>query len=112
MVAELAFGFWTNLFGHRFDRAVWVPGLYRVFPRFRRVTGTPLSRSAVARRFDYLRTLRNRIAHHEPIFTRSLAEDHESLLEVADWMYPDLRVWIENVSTCTAIIAARPEITQ
>jgi hypothetical protein len=98
MVAELAFGFWTNLFGHRFDRAVWVPGLYRVFPRFRRVSGTPLSRSAVARRFDYLRTLRNRIAHHE------------SLLEVADWMYPDLRVWIENVSTCNAIIAARPPI--
>lgn len=110
LVAELPFGFWTNLVGHRFDRLVWVPGLYKAFPRFRRVTGTALSRTAVARRFDYLRNFRNRIAHHEPIFRRSLAADYASLLEVADWMYPTVRAWIENVSTCAALIAARPEI--
>jgi hypothetical protein len=111
IVAELSFGFWTNLFGHRFDRALWVPGLHRVFPRFRRATGTALTRSLIAQRFHHLRKLRNRIAHHEPIFRRALEADYASLLEVADWMYPTLRAWIENVSACAALIAARPEIT-
>jgi hypothetical protein len=84
LLSELSFGFWTSLFGHHFDRMLWVPGLYRAFPHFRRVMGKPIRRPAVAKRFHYLRKLRNRIAHHEPIFTRSLADDHESLLEVAD----------------------------
>ena len=111
MLTDLSpFGFWTNLVGHRFARAVWVPGLYRAFPRFRRVTSTPIARPLVAHRFDYLRNFRNRIAHHEPIFTRSLAADYASLLEVADWMYPDLRAWIESVSIFPALIAARPEV--
>jgi hypothetical protein len=110
LLAELSFGFWASLFGHHFDRALWVPGLHRAFPRFRRVTGKPISRPIVAQRFHYLRKLRNRIAHHEPIFTRSLVDDHASLLEVADWMYPDLRAWIESVSTFPALIASRPEI--
>jgi hypothetical protein len=110
LLAELSFGFWTSLFGHHFDRVLWVPGLHRAFPRFRRVTGKPISRPIVAQRFHYLRKLRNRIAHHEPIFTRSLAADSASLLEVADWMYPDLCAWIERVSIFPALIAARPEV--
>ena len=68
LIAELSFGFWTNLVGHRFARVVWVPGLHRAFPRFRRVSGAPIARQPVAYRFDYLRNFRNRIAHHEPIF--------------------------------------------
>jgi hypothetical protein len=110
IVAELSFGFWTNLFGHRFDRALWLPGLRRVFPRFRRATGTALTRSLIAQRFHHLRKLRNRIAHHEPIFRRALEADYASLLEVADWMHPTLRAWIENVSACAELITARPPI--
>jgi hypothetical protein len=110
LIAELVFGFWTNLFGHRFDRAIWVRGLHRAFPRFRRVTGRALARPVIARRFDYLRALRNRIAHHEPVFTRSLASDYASLLEVADWMYPDLRAWIASVSAVPTLLTARPPI--
>jgi hypothetical protein len=67
LIAELSFGFWTNLVGHRFARAVWVPRLHRAFPRFRRVTGTPIARQPVAHRFDYLRNF----ATASPITNRS-----------------------------------------
>jgi hypothetical protein len=45
----------------------------------------------VQRLLDYLRTFRNRIAHHEPIFGRHLAADYTSILEVAGWICPDTR---------------------
>ena len=45
----------------------------------------------VQRPLDYLRTFRNRIAHHEPIFGRHLAADYTSILEVAGWICPDTR---------------------
>jgi len=80
-------------------------------PHFRGVTGKPIRRPAVAQHFHYLRKLRNRIAHHEPIFARSLLDDHESLLEVADWMYPDLRAWIASVSPLPRLLAVRPQLT-
>ncbi|WP_216644572.1 hypothetical protein [Candidatus Thiodictyon syntrophicum] len=34
------------------------------------------------------RTLRNRIAHHEPIFTRHLEADYRSLVNVTGWICP------------------------
>lgn len=66
------------------------------------------SRRFVAERFDYLRFLRNRIAHHEPIFMRMLARDYASLLEVAEWMSPDLADWTDGVSICVDLIRAKP----
>jgi len=108
LLAELSFGCWTSRFGHHVDRTLWVPGRYRAFPHVRRVTGTPIRRPTVAKRFQYLR---NQIAHHAPIFTRSLSDDHESLLEVAGRMDPDLRAWIASVSTLPRLLAVWPQFT-
>jgi hypothetical protein len=108
IVAELSFGFWTTLLSRRFEHTLWTPGLRRAFPRFHLVRKTSVSRRLVADRFDGLRAFRNRIAHHEPIFTRPLAKDYASLLEVSEWMYPDLADWTDGFGSCTQIIAAKP----
>lgn len=104
LVATLTFGFWVSLLGrggqsgqHRkgksdYEMTLWRPALSRAFPNAR------LSRSAAHHQLDYLRTFRNRIAHHEPIFTRHLAADHTSILKVTGWMDLDVERWIVHHS--------------
>ena len=51
-----------------------------------------------------LRTVRNRIAHHEPVFARDLARDHERIVEVVGWITPGTRRWVEHHSRVPAIL--------
>lgn len=104
MVAALSFGFWISLLGHggrvddsgrkaNYEMTLWRPALRGAFP----------CREALTRRqahspLDHLRVLRNRIAHHEPIFRRHLSRDHERILEVTGWISPGAREWIESHS--------------
>ncbi len=104
VVAELPFGFWVSLLGRggqprhpgtmkkNYEMILWRPALYKTFPHSRR------NRSATHKPLDYLRTLRNRIAHHEPIFTRHLKKDYQSILEVTEWICPKTADWIKHHS--------------
>lgn len=111
VVAALAFGFWVSLLARggrlpgqnsrraNYDMTLWRPALFRAFPNARK------ARADVHRPLDYLRTLRNRIAHHEPIFTRHLAADHASILDVSGWICPNTRDWITHHSRVPDILA-------
>jgi hypothetical protein len=70
VVAELPFGFWTELLSRRYDMTLWRPALHRAFPNYHD------SRQALHVGLYHLSKLRNRIAHHEPIHHRHLAADH------------------------------------
>lgn len=110
IVAALPFGFWVSLLGRgglgrggrkaNYDMTLWRPALFRAFPGAR-----PLPRAEVHRRLDYLRTFRNRIAHHEPIFARHLAADHDSILRAAGWVSSGVRAWIEEHSRVPHLLA-------
>jgi hypothetical protein len=105
IVEELPFGFWTTMLGRRYEHSLWAPALRAAFPRFRLFCGRTPSRNEIASRFDYLRELRNRIAHHEPIFQRNLRADYESLLEAARWMHEDLAEWTDRFCGCAWLLA-------
>jgi hypothetical protein len=92
LVAALDFGFWTGLFSNYYlfqsspDRRLWPHGLGRVFPN---CSGKPpLSR--ISGRLNEVRHLRNRIFHHEPIWRRNLREDYEKIIELVQWMSPEV----------------------
>ncbi|GEO81270.1 hypothetical protein ROR02_14010 [Pararhodospirillum oryzae] len=114
MVAALSFGFWVSLLGKggkqagssvsaNYEMAFWRPALHRAFPKVK------AKRGDVHEPLDYLRTLRNRIAHHEPIFKRDLAADHTSILMVAGWICPVTRDWIAYHSRVPEILALPKE---
>jgi hypothetical protein len=104
VVAELSFGFWVSLLGkggrgrapdsrkRNYDMTLWRKAIYKAFPHSR------LSRADTHKPLDYLRTLRNRIAHHEPIFTRHLEADFQSIVNVTGWICPSTAAWIEHHS--------------
>lgn len=111
VVAELSFGFWVSLLGRggrgtapdyrkkSYDMTLWRPALYKAFPHSR------LSRADTHRPLDYLRTFRNRIAHHEPVFSRHLEKDYQSIIEVAGWICPDTAEWISHHSRVEELLA-------
>jgi len=103
VVASLTFGFWTSLLANRYHKALWVPAVHLAFP------GYSGRRGALQQELESLRRLRNRIAHHEPVFNRDLAADHRSVLRVLGWISPAAQAWVEHDSRLPAVIAARPD---
>ena len=106
MVAELSFGFWERLLSKgpkgAYEMKLWRPALHKAFPHARK------KRSEVHLPVQHLRVLRNRIAHHEPIFARHLAQDYRSLTDVLGWISPEIRRWVEHHSNIHAVLAQRP----
>ena len=113
VVAELSFGFWISLLGSGgrtdptgrkadYERTLWRPALRGAF-----AFCETLTRKQAHGPLNDLRTLRNRIAHHEPIFARRLEEDYESILEVTGWISPGTRAWIERCSRVSMLLPLR-----
>lgn len=110
LVAALPFGFWVALLGRggrggvlgapkrNYEMTLWRPCLHKAFPHAR------VSRVQAHQPLDYLRTLRNRIAHHEPVFARHLAADYRSILTVTGWICPKTRDWISHHSRIEDIL--------
>jgi len=108
IVAQLHFGFWTQLTSSRFETDLWLPCLQAAFANYILVEGRPLRRNVVARNLIRIRMLRNRIAHHERIFHYDLQLRYEEILSVCAWMYDDLRDWIEHHFSIRTNLSQRP----
>lgn len=94
IIPELTFGFWTSLFDVRYEKILW-PWLLKpvvpIMPRQIRI------RKNLSKRFNHIRTLRNRIFHHEPIWHwRDLQNQHADLLEAIRWVNPAMKVFVES----------------
>jgi hypothetical protein len=106
VVAALSFGFWVSLFSSgrsaNYEMTLWRPGLRLALPTF---GGT---RAELYLRLHSLRLLRNRVAHHEPIFRRHLAADHASVLGLLGDISPGFASWVAGFDEIPAILAQRP----
>lgn len=111
LVAALPFGFWVSLLGRggklengnraNYEMALWRPCLRRAF-----VSSEPMTRRHVHSELDDLRKLRNRIAHHEPIFRRDLASDYARILDALGWISPEVAAWVQQQSRVEEVLAA------
>ncbi len=109
LVASLSFGFWVSLLGKggrsvaggkcNYDMTLWRPALFRVFSRGRR------SRTEMRNALDGLRLLRNRVAHHEPVFDRNLDDDSDSILQITGWICPYTQAWVRHHSRVPELLA-------
>ena len=57
---------------------------------------------------EALRTVRNRIANHEPIFGRKLMGDFQKILELTAFRCPTRMAWVLRHQQAQALITARP----
>lgn len=100
VVAELNFGFWRYLVASRYDRSLWRTTLFRAFPG--------RDRREVERHLAALHSVRNRIAHHEPIHHLDLTDLRARALTLASWVDAGAATWIADGDTVGRLLRARP----
>jgi len=108
VVAELNFAFWEKTLVVGQDTRLWIPHLHTVFPGIPSPTPAPAARATAFNTLQHIRHFRNRIAHHEPIFARTLADDYARIREVIRWRRPVAADWMDKIERITGLLAARP----
>lgn len=108
VIPELKFVFWQNMFTGRHDTRVWNMHLHRIMPHLDKTKAVSVNRKMIYDQVDRLRTLRNRIAHHEPIFTRNLADDYIIMHKLVGYRCQYTAAWLDGNQITQRVIAAKP----
>jgi len=103
VIAELTFGFWRYILAAPYQSTLWAPALRHAFPHLR-----PARRATVYQLVDRLNSVRNRVAHHEPIHSLDIAARHKEVLLAAGWIDPAAAAWIAETSRVPAVLQMRP----
>ncbi len=101
VIANLTLDFWRYLSVKSREKSLWVPALHRAFPK-----GT--DRGRVDRQIDLLYRLRNRIAHHEPIFHKPIQEYTANLVYSCELIRPPLSDAIQERASIATLWHKRP----
>ena len=109
VVAELKLVFWERMFTRSHDDAIWRTQFPVVFPNADRSLAIRQSRGDGFEKVQKIRDLRNRIAHHEPVFTRDLSREYEYIREMIYWTDDVTARWVDRIQGVTALIACRPQ---
>ena len=92
-------GGWCDLLANA-NHLSWIKALHHAWPHGTR-------RDDVHNTAQRLRTLRNRIFHHEPLLNRPLNHVHEDLLAAINQLSPDLYAWVLAGTHVPNTLAAR-----
>jgi hypothetical protein len=106
VVAKLPFGFWVALLSRggsgNYEMKYWYPSLRHCFRGH--------GRDALYQRFNRMRTLRNRIAHHERIEHRHLEQDFRTAVDLIRLVAPELAARHEKYSQVPTVLARKSRV--
>lgn len=108
VVAELKFVFWEKMFTSRHDTRIWNHHINNVFPHTPNSMTVAQIREVLHNDIFVVRKLRNRIAHHEPIFSRNLQDDYNKIRELVSWRDTATSDWMNNIQSVTNLIPQKP----
>ena len=108
VIAELKFVFWERMFTSRHDGAIWNHHLRTVLPNLDSTKSVQQLRKEAFDTLHGIRDLRNRIAHHEPIFPRNIQEELAQIRKVIGWRNTVAATWLDKVEIVTAKVPQRP----
>lgn len=80
VVAQLTMHFWKRLFSDQYEAMLWKRGLRKIFPN------KTLSRADVASQLEVIYEMRNRLAHHEPVYGSRLDAVLEAISFVSTYL--------------------------
>lgn len=107
VVAELKFVFWQKMFTQRFDARLWDGRILSLFPNAA-VTVEADLRTRVYSDLEVIRKLRNRMAHHEPIFARNLNAELEQILDLIQLRSMEVADWVRANESASQVLASNP----
>ncbi len=89
IVAGLPFSFWTSMLSPNYEN-LWQQDLNKIA---RKADGKGLRRKDLSVPLRPIRTLRNRIAHHEPVLPWNLPRHYANMLQITGWLSPPAAEW-------------------
>ncbi len=92
IVAALTFSFWTSMFSPDYE-VLWQQTLHKIA---RRPDGKGLRRKDFSSPLHQVRTIRNRIAHHEPIIAWDLRKHYTNMVTMTEWLSPAAAMWCRD----------------
>lgn len=107
VIAELSLGFWSHLTSASHEKSLWVPYLHPAFP-----PGT--NRPNVDKTISDITAVRNRIAHHEPIFDRGAVPRqepgrlHAELMRTLTQLAPAAGDHVARTTAVPSVLSRRP----
>jgi len=101
VIPELKFVFWQKMFTSRHDGRLWSPHLMRVLPNLDPTKTVARLRGEIYDDLEHVRLLRNRIAHHEPIFKRQLRDDLDKVTELIRFRCATTATWMMGAQWVT-----------
>lgn len=104
IVAALTFGFWTALLNKEYEN-LWQTTLHNAAQR---EDGKGLTRKNLAGPLTPIRTLRNRVAHHEPIIMWDLPKHYGNILQLTQWLSPTAAEWSRHHSRFPQVYPSTP----
>jgi hypothetical protein len=109
VIPELSFVFWQKMFTSRYDMRLWIPNLASAFPNISPKQTASKWRQSFYDDLEQVRRLRNRIAHHETIFTRNLAGDYQRIVCLVALRCATTASWLEANQQLTQFLQQRPD---
>lgn len=108
VIAELKMAFWCHMLTSRYDARIWNPYLRNEFPFMPPSLTIADCRLRLHQNFNALRAFRNRIAHHEYIFTQPLSQHHDRIKKLVRWRCQNSAFWLSQWETVTTTLKAKP----
>lgn len=108
VIPKLKFVFWQKMFTQRYDQRLWNAHLHQLMPNLDKTKATSVLRTEIYNSLDQLRFLRNRIAHHEPIFTRDIHKDYHLILILIRYRCTITADWVEHWQNILELLKKKP----
>jgi hypothetical protein len=108
LIADIQFAFWVSLYTSRHHGRLWAPSFAREYPHAGALGDANAGRQRIHKIANNARELRNRIAHHEPIFRRNLQDDYNALIEAIGYRCQHTAAWVQRAQTVTALLPLKP----
>lgn len=110
VIAELSLAFWEQMFTSRHDERLWKEHIHTSFPTVSTDISSHEVRATMAKDIYTVRKLRNRIAHHEPIFSRDLSTEYQRMRTLVQRRNHVAATWLDKIEAVTTLIDTRPPI--
>ncbi|EPA9398749.1 Abi family protein [Yersinia enterocolitica] len=108
VIPELSFYFWQQMFTNRHFERIWSQHIDRLFPNMEAGMAKQAKRIHIHDELEHIRNLRNRIAHHEPIFRRDLEADFQRIVNLVELKCSASAQWLTQNNLFTIIHAQKP----
>lgn len=108
IVAELKFIFWEKMLTRSHDAAIWNKHFRSAFPYADQAKTVQAVRREGHSALASIRDLRNRIAHHEPIFTRDAVAEYCRIRSVIAWTSLVAATWMDKNEMISSLVGSRP----